>query len=366
MATWKKDKLQLENGLFVDAQFPTIISASRSTDIPAFYADWFFHRLKKNYSAWTNPFNGVKSYVAYRDTRFIVFWSKNPKPLIPYIPYLKQHNINCYVQYTLNDYDKEGLEKGVRPSVDERIETFKELRDTIGKPGSVVWRFDPLILTDTIGIDELLQKIQYIGSRLLGYTEKLVFSFADIALYTKVKRNLEANNVKYKEWTEDEMLEFAKRLSEMNKQLGWNYELATCGEKLNMNEADPNSLYSLYGIQKNHCIDDKLIIRLAWEDKELRESLHMDVITEETSLFGPVERPANAIHIDDTHYAINKKSNRDTGQRDFCGCMKAKDIGEYNTCIHMCEYCYANTTKAKAAENFKRHCDNPLNDTITG
>ncbi len=119
MSQWKKVKIQRDNGVMVEAQAPVIVSASRSTDIPAFYADWFFHRLKVGYSAWTNPFNGVKSYVAYKDTRFIVFWSKNPEQLIAHLDELKQRNIGCYIQYTLNDYVKEGLEKGV-PSLEKR------------------------------------------------------------------------------------------------------------------------------------------------------------------------------------------------------------------------------------------------------
>lgn len=73
---WDKVKIQRDNGEWVEAQAPIIVSASRSTDIPAFYADWFFLRLKVGYSAWTNPFNGVKSFVSYKNTRFIVFWSK--------------------------------------------------------------------------------------------------------------------------------------------------------------------------------------------------------------------------------------------------------------------------------------------------
>ena len=72
MATWSHIKINVK-GKAVKAQAPTIISASRSTDIPAFYADWFFARLDKGYSAWTNPFNGIKSYVSYDRTRFIVF-----------------------------------------------------------------------------------------------------------------------------------------------------------------------------------------------------------------------------------------------------------------------------------------------------
>lgn len=94
---------------------PAIVSASRRTDIPAFYADWFFDRLEKGYSLWTNPFNKQESYVSYRNTRFIVFWSKNPRPLAGKLPVLASKRIGCYIQYTLNDYEKEGLEPNVPP-----------------------------------------------------------------------------------------------------------------------------------------------------------------------------------------------------------------------------------------------------------
>jgi hypothetical protein len=185
MATWKQINIFID-GQPVKAQAPIVVSASRSTDIPAFYADWFFDRLKKGYSAWTNPFNGVKSYVSYDKTRFIVFWSKNPKPLLPYLNYLKERNIKCYIQYTLNDYEKEDLEKV--PTLTNRIKTFKLLVNELGL-GSVVWRFDPMILTDDISVDTLITKVQNIGDQLKGYTEKLVFSYADIAVYKKVKAN---------------------------------------------------------------------------------------------------------------------------------------------------------------------------------
>lgn len=131
-----------ENGETVQAFAPMIVSASRSTDIPAFYADWFFNRLKKGYSVWTNPFNGVPSYVSYNKTRFIVFWSKNPRPLLQHLDYLEERNIGCNIQYTLNDYESEGLEKGV-PPLAQRIDTFKKLVDKLGV-GRVVWRFDPM------------------------------------------------------------------------------------------------------------------------------------------------------------------------------------------------------------------------------
>lgn len=187
-----KDKVIItrENGEQVEAQAPIIVSASRSTDIPAFYSDWFLHRLKVGYSAWTNQFNGIRSYVSYKNTRLIVFWSKNPKHLLDkdgLLDYLTNRGINCYVQFTLNDYVAEKLECGV-PPVDERIKTFKALVDKLGK-GKVIWRFDPLIMTDKIRVDDLLHKVKNIGDQLKGYTEKLVFSYADIAIYKKVKAN---------------------------------------------------------------------------------------------------------------------------------------------------------------------------------
>jgi len=350
---WGKDRIQLDNGLFVDAQAPEIVSASRSTDIPAFYADWFFARLKKGYSAWTNPFNGVKSYVSYGKTRFIVFWSKNPEKLIPHLDYLKVRGINCYIQYTLNDYDDERLEKGV-PKVSERIETFKKLVDKLGK-GHIIWRFDPLLLTDIINIDLLMKKIEGIGDQLVGYTDKLVFSFADILSYRKVKTNLEASHINYREWSIPEMEEFAYKLSELNKK--WGFTIATCGEKIDLDK---------YGIAHNRCVDDDVMIRIAWQDAVLMKFLGVEIHEMESGLFGDDAIPEGAIVLDKGHYAVKKKNNKDKGQRQFCGCIISKDIGEYNTCPHLCEYCYANSSKEAAIRNWQMHKKNPESDTITG
>ena len=346
--------ITLDTGEKMVAKDAIIVSASRSTDIPAFYCDWFFHRLKKGYSAWTNPFNGKKMYISYAKTRFIVFWSKNPRPLLDHIEELKSRGISCYIQYSLNDYEAEKLEKGV-PPLKERIESFKMLVDKLGV-GSVIWRFDPLMITDDITIDDLLRKIENIGDQLKGYTEKLVFSFADIALYRKVKKNLDDNHVPYHEWTDEQMKEFSRRLVELNKSKGWNYQLATCGEK-----------GSFEGVEHNHCIDDALMIRRAYHDKALMEYLKAKIHPMPTAdLFGQSEElPEGAIIIDDNHY-VTRGNNQDKGQREFCGCMKSKDIGQYNTCIHMCEYCYANTSKQSAAANYKFHKANPWSDTITG
>lgn len=354
MAQWHKIQIKRENGETVDAQAPIIVSASRSTDIPAFYADWFFHRLKVGYSAWTNPFNGVKSYVSYQNTRFIVFWSKNPRPLLDHLDYLKERNIGCYIQYTLNDYEKEKLEQGV-PTLQQRIDTFKQLVDKLGK-GRVVWRFDPLILTDDISIDSLLSKIEHIGDLLQGYTEKLVFSYADILSYRKVKTNLEKSHIPYYEWTEPQMLDFAERLAELNKK--WGYTLATCGEKVDLLQ---------FGIEHNHCVDDNLMIRFAYDDKALMDFLKVKTFPMPTSdIFGNSEPlPPDAIVLPNNTYATHG-DNRDKGQRLFCGCIVSKDIGEYNTCPHLCEYCYANTSKEIAVRNFKSYQNNSLGETITG
>ena len=132
----EKLKFTLDDGNIVDAQTPLIVSASRATDIPAFYSNWFFNRLDKGYVRWRNPYNGKDSYVSFDNTKFIVFWSKNPAPLLQFLPILKQKGIGCYVQYTLNDYNAEGLEPNVTP-LSGRIETFKRLVDELGL-GSVV------------------------------------------------------------------------------------------------------------------------------------------------------------------------------------------------------------------------------------
>lgn len=302
------------------AQAPLIISASRSTDIPAFYADWFFRRFDRGYVRWRNPFSGQDSYVSFGNTRFIVFWSKNPAPLLPYLPMLKERGIGCYIHFTLNDYEAEGLEPNV-PPLSQRIETFRRAVEALGR-GAVVWRFDPLILIDKINIDTLLEKIAHIANALTGYTEKLVFSFADIESYKKVSRNLRQSGINYREWDEESMRESAARLSTLNRN-NWNLELATCAERIDLSE---------YGIGHNRCIDPELISRLAPDDEILQNFLY------------------------------NAKT--DTGQRKACGCILSKDIGAYSTCPHGCLYCYANTSPASAFANYKESIANPLNDSI--
>ena len=184
------DKILITNdaGEQVEATAPVIISASRSTDIPAFYAKWFFNRLAKGYCAWYNPFNQQKMYISFKNCKVIVFWTKNPKPILPYLHILDEMRIHYYFQVTLNDYVNERFEPNVA-SVEERVETFRQLSQMIGKE-RVIWRFDPLIITLSISPRELLKRIWNVGNKLKGYTDKLVFSFIDVKAYRKVQNNL--------------------------------------------------------------------------------------------------------------------------------------------------------------------------------
>ncbi len=335
---WKKDTIILDNGEEVEAQSPIIISASRSTDIPTFYADWFISRWKAGYIKWINPFNGKPLYVSFKNTRVVVFWTKNAKPMMKYLDFLDENIPQYYFQYSLNDYDKEGFEAKVS-SVESRIKIFKELSQRLGKK-RVVWRFDPLILTDTISIEELLNRVKNIGDQLQDYTEKLVFSFVDIGIYRKVENNLKRENVNYIEWTPHLMDKFAQGIYEINKE--WGLELGTCSEKIDLDK---------YHIVHNKCIDDDLMIDLYSEDKKLMDFLGVEI--EQADLFG------------DGQISKTRKL-KDKGQREDCGCIMAKDIGAYNTCPHECNYCYANASKEVAKKNYKLHLENPNSEMIKG
>ena len=229
---WQKEKIKIENNTTVDAQAPIIISASRSTDIPTFYSDWFISRWEAGYIKWTNPFNGQPLYVSFKNTRLVVFWTKNPRPMFKHLDYLDKNIPNYYFQFSLNDYDKEKYEAKV-PSVESRIKTFKELSQRLGKK-RVVWRYDPLILTKDIDVNELLRRVKNIGNQIHEFTEKLVFSFVDIDIYKKVENNLKKEEVPYIEWTTENMEEFAKGISQINKD--WGLQLGTCSEKIDLDK----------------------------------------------------------------------------------------------------------------------------------
>lgn len=344
------DKITIttDTGERVEAQAPMIISASRSTDIPAFYAKWFFNRLKKGYVAWYNPFNRQqKIYVSFKDTKAVVFWTKNPKPIIPYLHELDEQGIHYYFQFTLNDYESENFEPNV-PPLEQRIKTFRRLSDMIGKE-RVIWRFDPVMFTRVTPPDVILRRISQIGEQIKGCTEKLVFSFVDVVAYKKVQNNLvrettlfTKENVALAEPAGVHMRQFVEGLTLLrnrwHNEYNWNITLATCAE---------NENFTKYGVEANRCIDGELMKRVFADDKEfvyyLKYGKKPQNRNEEGSLFDNVE--------------LTPKKWKDGGQRDLCGCMVSKDIGMYNTCNHLCVYCYANTSRKCVMDNRIKHSD---------
>lgn len=316
---------------------PVIISASRSTDIPAFYSDWLISRIKAGYVKWKNPFSGKFTNVSFEDARLFVFWTKNPAPMQSKLDFFDERGFNYYFQFTLNDYEIENWEPGL-PSVEERIETFIGLSERIGKE-KLIWRFDPIILSDKLGPDEILRRVERIGDILHLHTSKLVFSFIDIENYRKVKYNLCSLPDKLHEIDTQTMEYLAKGISQLNA--GWGLELGTCAEKIDLEQ---------YGIEHNRCIDDRLIIRLFPHDKELMA--YLGYTTNDQTDF-----------LADQSAKYSYSKIKDKGQRKACGCIKSKDIGQYNTCPHGCVYCYANTDHVTALKNWKKAQEQEL-DTI--
>jgi hypothetical protein len=303
---------------------PVVISASRATDIPAFYTEWLMNRLRAGYAVWTNPFNRNSSQkVSFEKTRAFVFWTKNPAPLMPCLDEIERMGYRYYFQYTLNDYEREGLEPGL-PPLDERVETFRALAERVGKE-RVIWRFDPLLLSDDLTVEGLLARVKGVGDRVHASTERLVFSFADIDAYRAVKRRLGG---RYREFGLEEMRAFAEGLAALNRD--WGLVLATCAETVDL---------SAYGVEKNRCIDDRLLRRLFPDDPALMAFLGPPP---QRDLFGNI-------------VAAKGKGLKDKGQRESCGCIQSKDIGAYSTCPHLCLYCYANSAEGAVRRNYERH-----------
>lgn len=317
---WPTLQIDTPDGI-KDAIAPLIISASRATDIPAFHSDWFFHRLSAGYCVWVNPYNNKKHYISFRNAKAVVFWSKNPAPLLKRLDELEQFGFCYYFQFTLNDYEVERFEPNV-PALDERIETFKLLSKRIGKE-RVIWRFDPIILADTLTCDDILSRIRHIGNRLASYTQKLVISFADINVYPKVRRHLQSFSILCREPMPSEMAVMAGQIAEFARD--WKMSVSSCCETIDLEQ---------FGIEHNRCVDPDLLLRLS-SDSEL-----IDFITDSRRSQSLLEESG-----------LDYNALKDKGQRTRCGCVWSKDIGQYNTCPHYCVYCYANGSKETVRKN---------------
>ena len=340
MKIWKEVQLKTDSGKIIPAISPLIISASRSTDIPAFHAEWMINRLKSGYACWMNPFRPANpTYISFQEARLFVFWSKNPKPMIQHLPFLDQLGLNYYFQYTLNNYEEEGFEPNV-PPLENRIATFIQLSDLIGKE-KVIWRFDPLLLTDQLTVKELLTRIRVIGNQLISHTNQLVFSFADILSYQKVQNNLikettlfNKSNIHLAEFNLSQKLELAAGLQQILQDwilINPDFKIATCAEDIDLER---------YQIIHNKCIDDELIVKLFSNDRKLMDLLGV--------------KPKEPLLFSDDVTAGRPGGLKDKGQRKTCNCIVSKDIGAYNTCNHLCVYCYANASPAIVRENLKK------------
>lgn len=289
-----------------------IISASRKTDIPAYYSEWFINRIKEGFVYSRNPMN------AHQVSRIplnpevvdcIVFWTKNPIPMIPKLDELKDYKY--YFQFTLTGYGKD-MEANLPDKKKELIPAFKELSDKIG-PEKVIWRYDPIAVNEIYTAEYHLKAFSQIATELKGYTEKSVISFVD--LYTKIKKNMQEMSIG--DMTDDEMRTFAKELVTI---AGENdMILATCAEKIDLSDL---------GIEHNACIDKGVIERIC---------------------------------------GGTLKVKKDPSQRQECQCVESREIGSYNTCANGCRYCYANYSPESVRSNMAKY--DPLSpilcDTIS-
>lgn len=289
-----------------------IISASRRTDIPAFFSDWFMERVNEGVTQVVNPFNPrqVKAQsLRPEDVEAIVFWSKDPRPLTARLDELDSRGYKYYFQFTLNDYSAGSpswqpagpwpdLEPGV-PPLSERLDTFRLLSGNLG-PDRVIWRYDPIAISPATPPEYHLERLERIAADLDGYTRRLTISFMDF--YSKAVRRLSrfAPGLVFKDIAlpehRPELLEFARRIKDVADRHG--FSVATCSEAVDLLEA---------GIPHGACIDGALI----------RSLVAGDIATAAPGL------------------------RKDKGQRPECLCAKSVDIGTYNTCRHGCAYCYA-------------------------
>ncbi len=285
-----------------------IISASRRTDIPAFYGDWFYNRIREGFLYVRNPYN---RHLIYRidlspdQIDCLVFWTKNPRPFIARLHELEAYTY--YFQFTVNPYDAR-FEPHV-PSLEESVRTFRELSELIGKE-RVIWRYDPILYADQVGYDYHVHHFGQLMRLLAPYTRTCVISFLDP--YRKWKRGEGGHLIR--ELTDTEIRELVSRLAPLEAEYG--IKLQTCAEPIDL---------SSWQVYPGSCVDSNLIETLTGRRLKTRKD--------------PYQRPA-------------------------CGCSESIDIGEYQTCPHGCLYCYANNNPHEVTRRFNRH--DPLSPLLIG
>ena len=263
-----------------------IISASRRTDIPNYFAEWFCNRVKEGFVLVRNPVNPhqISRICLSPDVvDGIVFWTKNPAPLIPMLDRLADYAY--YFQFTLNPYGQE-VEPFLPSKSEVILPTFQRLADHIG-PHRVIWRYDPIFLSERYSPAYHLRCFDALAKRLSPYTKKCTISFLDD--YRGIRRRMASLSVR--PFPPASQISLARQLAEIAKSYG--LEIDTCAEEIELQE---------FGIEHARCVDDRLF----------------------SALLG-----------------CPLRSVKDKGQRPACGCVESIDIGAYNSCRSGCLYCYA-------------------------
>ncbi len=276
-----------------------IISASRRTDIPAFFSDWFYNRIEEGYLLVRNPMNHhqvSRINLSPGVVDCIVFWSRNPSKMMDRLHMLQDYSF--YFQFTLTGYGQK-LEPNV-PLCREAVAVFRGLSEMIGKD-RVIWRYDPVILSEQLNIEYHADKFEEIARDLSGKTARCVISFVD--MYKKSKRNMAS--IPVIEIQMEQMIEATLIFSRISSKYG--IELTSCAEIIDLEQ---------YGINHGKCIDDKLIEKIS---------------------------------------GFTLAVKKDLTQRSECNCVKSVDIGTYNTCAHECLYCYANYSHNRVRSHYASH-----------
>ena len=264
-----------------------IISASRRTDIPSCYSDWFFRRLKEGCVCVRNPMNPHQvSHVSLSPEVVdgIVFWTKNPAPMLSRLELLRDYTY--YFQFTLNPYGRD-IERNVPSKNDIVIPTFQKLSSEIGKE-RVVWRYDPILLSEKYTMEYHRKYFRLMADRLSDYTEKCTVSFIDI--YKNIQRSITPLGITAP--SQNQIFDLMGVFSEIAEEHG--IYIDTCAEEIDLKRL---------GIRHASCIDKERLARIG-------------------------------------HYKLD--ISQDKNQRSACGCVSSIDIGAYNTCENGCVYCYAN------------------------
>lgn len=293
-----------------------IISASRRTDIPAFYSEWFMNRIREGYVCWTNPFSGLAQRVSLRpeDVMAVVLWSKNYAPLLPYLDELDAGGYRMLFHFTIN-----GLPKVFEPRVPDTGDMVECARTLSRRYGAdaVLWRYDPVLISSVTDQQYHLDRFRELCTALEGVVKRCYFSFT--VFHPKVHRNASVlrreTGIELQDLPIGERVEMANILADIAGEYGIEM-LSCCGD------------YLVGGkIKKAHCTDAELLYRL-YPDR-IRS---LDVLP----------------------------------TREGCGCCECTDIGAYDTCPHGCVYCYANTRAQVALRNYERHecCSDTLSSGI--